>query len=397
MTTYHTYFHRNLLCRLAIIGILAFLAGCGAAPDTSPDLGSTGDTGGTGGSGSTDGTGGGTVGSGSTGGTESAGGSTLTLEISIPAPGNYEWDTISLNKYVYIDRNYTYSAIPANYLDIQYLRTANDDKASTSNSFLNFTINKTADILIGHANNDNVRPAWLSSWTSTGEVLETTDRTLYLYKKTFASGVVTLPGNAAGNSMYVVLVDDGSVSGGTTQENIAPVISGNPSTSITAGKVYSFIPNSTDANSDILTYTITNRPAWTNFNTTNGQLSGTPTAGDEAVYNNILITVSDGAVTVSLPEFSINVLPVASGTVTLSWTPPTTNADGSTLEDLAGYKIYYGTTIGNYPNVITLGNASLSTYIVENLAPDEYFFVITSLDDAGNESVYSNMATKTVM
>ena len=33
----------------------------------------------------------------------------------------------------------------------------------------------------------------------------------------------------------------------------------------------------------------------------------------------------------------------SSGTVTLSWTPPTQNVDGSYLTDLAGYNIYYGT------------------------------------------------------
>ena len=32
-----------------------------------------------------------------------------------------------------------------------------------------------------------------------------------------------------------------------------------------------------------------------------------------------------------------------SAEVTLSWDPPTTNADGTPLTDLAGYKVYYGT------------------------------------------------------
>ena len=45
---------------------------------------------------------------------------------------------------------------------------------------------------------------------------------------------------------------------------------------------------------------------------------------------------------------------VFAGDATLAWDPPTTNADGSPLTDLAGYKIYYVTTSGNYTNSITV-------------------------------------------
>lgn len=84
------------------------------------------------------------------------------------------------------------------------------------------------------------------------------------------------------------------------------------------------------------------------------------------------------------------------GVATLSWTPPTTNTDGSVLNDLAGYKIYYGTTPGSYPNAVTVDNPGLSDYVVENLAPGTYHFVVTAFDSAGNESAYSNVASKTV-
>ena len=38
----------------------------------------------------------------------------------------------------------------------------------------------------------------------------------------------------------------------------------------------------------------------------------------------------------------------------LTWDPPTTNTDGTTLADLAGYKIYYGQSSGNYTEHSTL-------------------------------------------
>lgn len=80
--------------------------------------------------------------------------------------------------------------------------------------------------------------------------------------------------------------------------------------------------------------------------------------------------------------------------VSLSWTPPTQNEDGSILMDLAGYNLYYGTEEGNYENVVMIDNPSISTYIVENLAPGTYYFVATSLTQSGIESRPSNTAVK---
>ena len=86
----------------------------------------------------------------------------------------------------------------------------------------------------------------------------------------------------------------------------------------------------------------------------------------------------------------------ALGSLTLSWTPPTTNTDGTTLTDLSGYRIYYGNSQGNYPNQISIDTPGIASYVVENLVPDTYYFVATSLNSLGVESSYSNVAIKTV-
>ena len=52
--------------------------------------------------------------------------------------------------------------------------------------------------------------------------------------------------------------------------------------------------------------------------------------------------------------------------VTLSWIPPTTNADGTPLTDLAGYKIYFGVSSKNYTQNIDVGN--VTSYTVTNLS-----------------------------
>ena len=87
---------------------------------------------------------------------------------------------------------------------------------------------------------------------------------------------------------------------------------------------------------------------------------------------------------------------VALGSATLSWTPPTTNTDGSPLTNLAGYKVYWGTSQGNYSNSVTLNNAGLSMYVVENLTPGTWFFVATAFNSAGTESSFSSVASKTI-
>lgn len=84
------------------------------------------------------------------------------------------------------------------------------------------------------------------------------------------------------------------------------------------------------------------------------------------------------------------------GSVTLNWAAPTQNEDGSALTDLAGYKIYWGTTPGNYPNSVTISDPDATTYVVDNLTPGTYEFVATSFNTSDLESSYSAPATKVV-
>src|SRR3972149_9813836 len=74
-------------------------------------------------------------------------------------------------------------------------------------------------------------------------------------------------------------------------------------------------------------------------------------------------------------------------TATLSWDAPTTNTDDTDLTDLAGYKIYYGTSPGTYDSVIDA--AKVTTYTVSDLTPATYYFAVTAYDEGGNESNYS--------
>ena len=73
---------------------------------------------------------------------------------------------------------------------------------------------------------------------------------------------------------------------------------------------------------------------------------------------------------------------VYSAQVTLAWDP-------NTEPDLAGYKIYYGFSSGNYKVTVDVGNQTNCT--ISTLQEGQtYYFAATAYDDYGNESEFSN-------
>ncbi len=181
-----------------------------------------------------------------------------------------------------------------------------------------------------------------------------------------------------------------------TGANAAPTIQGAPSASVVAGQQYSFQPTATDADGDTLTFTVSNLPGWATFNQSTGRISGTPADADIATYSNIRVTVSDGEASASTGTFSITVTSVGNASVTLSWTPPTQNEDGSTLTDLAGYEVRYGRDGDNLDQAVQLSNASLNRYVVDNLTSGTWFFAVRAVNNAGASSVLSSVASKTI-
>lgn len=178
--------------------------------------------------------------------------------------------------------------------------------------------------------------------------------------------------------------------------NQAPTITGPPVTVVTQGGAYSFSPTANDPDGDILTFSIDNQPSWADFDSTNGMLSGTPGVNDVGSHAAIVISVSDGSDSATLSAFDIEVLGTATGAAALSWTIPTENDDGTPIgNDLAGFRIYYSMTSGNYSEFVPV-NSTVSTGMVENLSPGTWFFVVTAYSFSGNESVFSNEVLKTI-
>ena len=232
------------------------------------------------------------------------------------------------------------------------------------------------------------RPSWATFSSTTGRL----------------SGTPT-SANVGTTSGITISVSDGTVSTAlpafsiaVLSGNRAPTISGTPATSATVGVAYAFQPTASDPDGNTLTYSIVGRPAWATFSTTTGRLSGTPSstyAGTTA--SNIVISVNDGTATTSLGAFSITVKPPTTGSATLSWTPPTTNSDGSPLVGLAGYRIVYGQVSRQYTQSLDIPSATITSASVENLVPATWYFAVKAYTSAGVESDLSNEASKTIM
>jgi hypothetical protein len=82
---------------------------------------------------------------------------------------------------------------------------------------------------------------------------------------------------------------------------------------------------------------------------------------------------------------------------TLNWVAPTTNTNGSALTDLAGYKIYYGTSSNQLTSTITISNPGQLTYVVDGLSiGTTYYFAIAAVSTGGVQSSDSSVVARLI-
>ena len=164
------------------------------------------------------------------------------------------------------------------------------------------------------------QPSWATFSSRTGQLSGTPAKT-----------------NTGAFSNIVISVSDGTLTAALPAFSIqvqpppdhVPVIGGTPSTNVVAGASYSFTPTASDPDGDTLTFSVANRPSWASFSNTTGQLSGTATTGNVGIFSGIVISVSDGTLTTSLPAFAIAVSAPANPPPTISGTPATSANAGT--------------------------------------------------------------------
>ncbi len=72
--------------------------------------------------------------------------------------------------------------------------------------------------------------------------------------------------------------------------------------------------------------------------------------------------------------------------ITLSWVAPATWVDDTaiSLSQISGYRLYYGPTASNTPNVIDISDATAWQHTL-TLEPGTYYFRVSTLDVNGTE------------
>jgi hypothetical protein len=180
-----------------------------------------------------------------------------------------------------------------------------------------------------------------------------------------------------------------------------PVISGSPPTRVTAGSAYRFKPSARDPDGKTLTFTVEHKPAWATFSIATGLLEGTPSSKQTGAYDDIVISASNGHYSSTLPAFNVTVAASSStapttGTAKLSWVLPTKNTNGTNATDLAGVRIYYGTSRSDLSHSVQVTGLSETSYTVSGLTAGTWYFGAEAYTTKGTTSGMSPIVETTV-
>ncbi|MDT7041966.1 fibronectin type III domain-containing protein [Candidatus Nitronereus thalassa] len=303
---------------------------------------------------------------------------------------------IANNQIVYIDRWYTFDVIPSVLTGATYIQTANDDNGSTTDTFLSFDVNQPVTVYVAHDDRMTTKPAWLNTYTETGQSLQLPYTTLHIYRRTFPAGTVTLGGNRIGPgefTMYTVAVKPDAAQ---VQDTTPPSVT----------SISSLVANSaTQATLSWAAATDNVGVAGYNIYRNGILLSTTPalnyvdsglnpsTTYDYSVQaldaaGNIAALSSPSSVTTPNQGSTGN-----GGTATLSWQKNTEN-------DLMLYMVYYGTVSQVYDQSINVGlttTPNTPSYTITGLAAGTYYFTVRAVDTAGNAGPAAAEAVKVII
>lgn len=85
-----------------------------------------------------------------------------------------------------------------------------------------------------------------------------------------------------------------------------------------------------------------------------------------------------------------------SGKATVRWTPPTERTDGSRLDEVKNFKVYYGRSPDRLNRSVKIGGHRIH-HAVQNLAPGTWYFAATAIDEHGVQSARSAVGKKTIL
>lgn len=85
------------------------------------------------------------------------------------------------------------------------------------------------------------------------------------------------------------------------------------------------------------------------------------------------------------------------GDATLTWTAPTARTDGTPLTNLAGFKIYHGTSSTTLSVVVDVPGATVTSRVLTGLPSGMRYFAMTAYDANLRESAQTSTVSKTIL
>ena len=241
------------------------------------------------------------------------------------------------------------------------------------------------------------KPSWASFSRTTGQLSGTPAASNV---GTYANIVIAVSDGIKNATLpaFTVQVTAAGSSGPSPPPAPAPTISGTPATTDVAGAAYSFQPTAGGPSGATLAFSVQNMPVWATFSIATGLLSGTPTSAQTGTYPNIVLSVSDGQASSALPGFTITVTGATptTGNAVVNWVPPTQNTNGTPLTDLAGIKIYYGTSTSNLNQMVQVAGTGATATTIPNLASGVWYFGGVSYTTSGTQSAMSSVVSTTI-
>jgi hypothetical protein len=88
--------------------------------------------------------------------------------------------------------------------------------------------------------------------------------------------------------------------------------------------------------------------------------------------------------------------PPTAGSVTISWTAPTSNTNGTPISSLSGYHIFYGTSASALTQSIEVSGAATLSYEISDLTAGRWYFAVAADASDGTQSAPSEVASMTI-
>jgi hypothetical protein len=120
-------------------------------------------------------------------------------------------------------------------------------------------------------------------------------------------------------------------------------------------------------------------------------------AGSVAAWSGSVPTSGTRNLTGIAADMTLTLTCAGPGKAVLRWTPPTTNTDGTTLSNLAGYTALYGVSPTALVSTVLINNPAATTFTIVSLAAGNWSFSLRARSSSGAESANANVVSLAVV